>query len=197
MLLLILIRAYWWSQQSVNRCGLWKHCTFLPKVPWTEVEQQPKWRTTTRRLCSVCFTSQIILGFSTRFSFSSYKKVTFIRLQMQEQWIIYKCCWCVFACLLGAWVCLHPRTKQCPAPSTNNDISVNPLLPSPFLQTHNRTVCRSVPWPTALHTSTSRLPRVLIDTMGFSGWQSTDVPRTFTNPLIQNHSWWTTQCSIT
>lgn len=136
-------------------------------------------------------------GFFTRFSFSSYKKVTFIRLQMQEQWIIYKCCWCVFACLLGAWVCLHPRTKQCPAPSTNNDISVNPLLPSPFLQTHNRTVCRSVPWPTALHTSTSRLPRVLIDTMGFSGWQSTDVPRTFTNPLIQNHSWWTTQCSIT
>lgn len=61
-------------------------------------------------------------GFFTRFSFSSYKKVTFIRLQMQEQWIIYKCCWCVFACLLGAWVCLHPRTKQCPAPSTNNDI---------------------------------------------------------------------------
>lgn len=72
-------------------------------------------------------------GFFTRFSFSSYKKVTFIRLQMQEQWIIYKCCWCVFACLLGAWVCLHPRTKQCPAPSTNNDIGVNPLLPSPFL----------------------------------------------------------------
>lgn len=74
MLLLILIRAYWWSQQSVNRCGLWKHCTFLPKVPWTEVEQQPKWRTTTRRLCSVCFTSQIILGFSHGFLFPPTRK---------------------------------------------------------------------------------------------------------------------------
>lgn len=58
-----------------------------------------------------------------------------------------------------------------PVRQDNNDISVNPLLPSSCLdytQTDNRTVCRSVSCLTTLHKPTSRLSWVQINTIGFT-----------------------------
>lgn len=80
-------------------------------------------------------------------------------------WSVFRCmCVCVFICILDLAV-VFSGTKQCPAPSaqsvrkTMTSVLTLSFLPSclDYNQSNNRTVCRSVSCPTALHKPPSRL----------------------------------------